>query len=190
MTEPESTLDLLQRARSGDQQAADALFARYLPMLQRWATRRVPDWARDMTDTHDLVQDTLLQAFKKLDTFEYRGVGALQAYLRQVLVNRIRLEFRKKARRPDDTTLDDVHEDAGASPLEAAIGGELLDRYERALERLRPEEREVIIARVELELSYAELAEAVGKPSADAARKAAERALIRLAEEMDREQSR
>jgi RNA polymerase sigma-70 factor (ECF subfamily) len=125
-----------------------------------------------------------------METFEYRGAGALQAYLRQVLVNRIRLEFRKKARRPDGTTLDDVHEDSGASPLEEAIGGEVLDRYERALERLRPEEREAIVARVEMGLTYAELAEALDKPTPDAARKAAERALVRLAEEMDREQSR
>ena len=50
--------------------------------------------------------------------------------------------------------------------------------------RLRSEEREAIIARVELGLSYQELADALGKPSADAARKAAERALVRLAEEM------
>lgn len=190
MTDSESTLNLLQRARTGDQLAADLLFARYLPILRRWASGRLPRWARDVSDTHDLVQETLLQTFKKLDTFEYRGVGALQAYLRQVLVNRIRLEFRKTARRPDGTTLDDVHEDPGASPLELAIGVEALDRYERALERLRPTEREAIIARVEMGLSYEDLAEALDKPTAEAARKTAERALIRLAEEMNREQSR
>ena len=187
---PESTLDLLQRARSGDPHAADVLFARYQPILRRWATGRVPRWARDVADTNDFVQETLLQAFRKIETFEYRGVGAFQAYLRQVLVNRIRLEFRKKSRRPDGTTLDDVHEDSGTSPLEAAIGAEVLDRYDRALGRLRPEEREAIIARVEMGMSYAELAEALGKPTADAARKAAERALLRLAEEMDHESPR
>jgi RNA polymerase sigma factor (sigma-70 family) len=187
VTDPESTLTLLQRARNGDPQAADLLFGRYLPILRRWASGRLPRWARDVTDTHDLVQETLLQTFRKIDTFEYRGVGALQAYLRQVLVNRIRLEFRKTSRRPDGTTLDDVHEDRGASPLEEAIGVQALDRYERALQRLRPEEREAIVARVELGLSYDELATALSKPTADAARKAAQRALIRLAEEMDRE---
>jgi RNA polymerase sigma-70 factor (ECF subfamily) len=187
--DPESTLHLLERARSGDPQAADQLFARYLPILRRWASGRLPYWARDVADTHDLVQETLLLAFRKIDTFEYRGVGALQAYLRQVLVNRIRLEFRKTSRRPDATTLDDVHKDRGASPLEEAIGVEALERYESALARLRPEEREAIVARVEMGLTYEELAEALGKPTADAARKAAERALVRLAEEMDREQS-
>ena len=186
MTDAESTLDLLQRARSGDRPALDQLFARYVPLLQRWATGRLPRWARDVADTHDLVQETLLQTFKKIDTFEYRGEGALQAYLRQVLANRIREEFRKTARRPDGTGLDESQIDPGPSPLEEAIGGQALDNYERALERLRPEEREAIVARVELGLSYEELASALGKPTADAARKAAQRALIRLAEEMDR----
>ena len=58
--------------------------------------------------------------------------------------------------------------------------------YEEALQRLRPEEREAIIARVELGYTYQEMAEALGKPSPEAARKAAQRALVRLAEEMRR----
>ena len=186
MTNPDATLDLLQRAQSGDQHALDQLFARYVPLLRRWASGRLPRWARDLADTHDLVQETLIQTFKKIDTFEYRGEGALQAYLRQVLANRIRLEFRKTARRPDGTSLDEGQVDQGPSPLEEAIGRQALDTYDRALERLRPEEREAIVARVEMGLSYEELAAALKKPTADAARKFAQRALVRLAEEMDR----
>jgi DNA-directed RNA polymerase specialized sigma24 family protein len=61
-----------------------------------------------------------------------------------------------------------------------------VERYEAALQRLRPEEREAIIARVEMERSYQEIAISLGKPSADAARMAVSRALLRLAEEMNR----
>jgi RNA polymerase sigma-70 factor (ECF subfamily) len=75
---------------------------------------------------------------------------------------------------------------SGHSPLEQAIGREAVERYERALQRLRPEEREAIIGRIEMGHSYEELAEALGKPTADAARKAAQRALVRLVEEMKR----
>ena len=74
--------------------------------------------------------------------------------------------------------------DGGKSPLEQAIGQQNLERYEGALARLRAEEREAIIGRLEMGYSYQDLAEIVGKPSADAARKATQRALIRLAEEM------
>jgi len=186
LSETESTLDLLERARAGDRQAMDRLFARYLPILRRWATGRIPPGKRDLADTHDLVQETLIQTFKKIETFEYRGEGALLAYLHQVLVNRIREEYRKTTRRPDRTTIDESHVDQSPSPLEEAIGQQALETYERAMERLRPEEREAIVNRVEMGLSYEQLAVALGKPTADAARKAAQRALMRLAEEMDR----
>jgi RNA polymerase sigma-70 factor, ECF subfamily len=186
LTDAESTLVLLERARAGDRQALDDLFGRYVPLLRRWASGKLPQWARDLTDTHDLVQETLLQTFKKIDTFEYRGEGALQAYLRQVLVNRIRGEFRRHATRGERTDLDESAVDPAPSPLEETIGGQTVDRYEQALANLRPEEREVIVSRVEMGLSYEELAVAFNKPSPEAARKAARRALIRLARAMDR----
>jgi RNA polymerase sigma factor (sigma-70 family) len=180
----ESTFVLIHRARSGDQDALDRLFARHLGPLQRWASGRLPRWARDMASTDDLVQETLLQTFKRIEDFEPRGVGALQAYLRQAVLNRIRDELRRKGRKPQSVELDDLNVAGDSSPLEEAIGQEAVEHYERALERLRPEDRDAIIARVELGLSYEELAEALGKPTPDAARKAAQRALVRLAEEM------
>jgi RNA polymerase sigma-70 factor (ECF subfamily) len=180
----ESSLVLLERARAGDPEALDVLIARYIPRLRRWASGRLPRWARDLADTEDLVQDTVLQTFKRIDTFEPRSEGALQAYLRQAIVNRIRDEFRRAARRPAPAELDPRSPDAGASPLEEAIGREALERYERALARLRPQDREAVIARVEMDSTNEEIAVALGKPSANAARMAVERALVRLAEEM------
>ena len=179
-----STARLLAKARDGDKQALDDLFGRHLPPLQRWASGRLPRWARDITDTQDLVQETALQTFKRIEAFEPRGQGALQAYLRQALLNRIRSEFRHKGRTPGRDPLDSKVEDQGTSPIEAAIGQETLDHYEKALERLKPMERDLIISRVELDLSYQEIADAFEKPSMDAARKATVRALVRLADEM------
>ncbi len=186
-TEVESTLHLIERARAGDQEALDRLFARHAGPLRRWAAGRLPKWARDLADTDDLVQETLLRTFKRIEAFEPRGVGALQAYLRQSVLNAIRDELRRKGRRPDETDLDGLEADSNLSPLEQAIGGEALDRYERALARLTEGEREAIIGRLEMGYTYEELAEALGKPTADAARKAAQRALVRLVEEMDRD---
>ena len=184
--ELDSTFQLIERARAGDQEALERLFARHVKPLQRWARGRLPKWARDLADTDDLVQDTLLQTFKRIGAFEPRRVGALQAYLRQAVLNRLRDELRRKGRQPHATDLDGLEADGSQSPLEEAIGREAVERYERALQRLRPEEREAIIARVEMDYSYEELAGALGKPTPDAARKAAQRALVRLAEEMKR----
>jgi RNA polymerase sigma factor (sigma-70 family) len=186
MLQAEASLRLLERARAGDRAALEVLMARYLPRLRRWASGRLPRWARDLADTQDLVQDVVLQTFKNLETFEPRSEGALQAYLRQGIVNRIRDEHRRTARRPAPTELDTQTPDTMASPLEEAIGQEALERYEQALIRLRPQDREAIIARVELDCTNEEIAVALGKPSANAARMAVERALVRLADEMRR----
>jgi RNA polymerase sigma factor (sigma-70 family) len=182
----DETLHLLTAARAGDEEALDRLFARYVPSLQRWARGRLPGWARDISDTHDLVQETIVRVFNKLDGFEYRGEGALLAYLRQSLMNRIRNEIRSARIRPRTESLDQALEDPGVSPVEAAIGEDATERYEAALGRLRAEDRELIIGRVELDLTYQELATAMDKPTADAARMAVARALVRLSEEMGR----
>ena len=182
----DSTSTLLARARSGDSQAMDQLFQRHRAPLQRWARGRLPQWARDLSDTDDLVQETLLRTFRRIEGFEPRHVGALQAYLRQAILNRIREELRRIGRQPEATGIDDLEVDSAESPLEQAIGREAVESYEQALTRLTPDEREAVIARVELGCTYEELADALGKPTPDAARKATRRALVRLAQEMKR----
>jgi RNA polymerase sigma factor (sigma-70 family) len=179
-----SSLTLLERAQAGDRVALDSLVARYLPRLQRWATGRLPRWARDIADTQDLVQETLFQTFKRIERFESRGEGALQAYLRQAILNRIREELRRTKRRPPTSEFDSAAEDPGRSPLEEAIGREAIERYERALTRLRSEDRELVIARIELGYTNREIAEFLDKPTPNAARMATERAIVRLAKEM------
>jgi RNA polymerase sigma-70 factor (ECF subfamily) len=180
----ENSFDLLQRVSHGDVQALDHLLRRYTPALRRWARGRLPQWARDVSDTQDLVQDTLIQAMKHLDGFKYERPGALQAYLRQALMNRIRDELRRAHRRPAATELGDTIPERSKSPLEQAIGHEALDAYEKALSELRPEDREAIIARLELGESYEEVASILGKPTPNAARMAVQRAVVRLVEKM------
>jgi RNA polymerase sigma-70 factor (ECF subfamily) len=147
----------------------------------------LPNWARDVSDTDDLVQDTLIRSVANLNHFEARGAGALQAYLRGAVMNRIRDEIRRRRIKPSAAPLDSSIPAQDQSPLEAAIGSESLARYDRALERLDSETREAVIARIEMGCSYAEVAELMGKPSADAARMMVSRALVRLAEEMRRD---
>jgi RNA polymerase sigma-70 factor (ECF subfamily) len=180
----ETTLNLLRLAADGDSDAVDRLFARYAPLLQRWARGRLPRWARDIADTNDIVQDAMLQTFRGLGRFEYRGDGALHAYLRQSVMNRIREELRRHGRRPAHEALESGVEDDGASPLEAAIGREAVERYETALATLSADDREAVIARFELGLTHQEIAEALGKPSPDAARMMVARAVVQLARAM------
>lgn len=182
----DSSFELLIRAKEGDGSALDQLCALYLPRLRRWAHGRLPASSRNLLDTEDLVQDVLIKAAKRIDLFEPRHEGAFQGYLREMLLNRLRDEGRKGRRRPAESDLEDEHFAEGPSPLEMTIGREALEQYEAALARLRPQERELIVAKLELGFSAAELAKQFGKPTPAAAQTAVSRALVKLAEEMSR----
>src|SRR5262245_33520790 len=181
---PETTVELLTRAKGGDSEALDRLLERCVPALRRWARGRLPANARGMNETADIVQDSIIAAMRHLEGFESRHQGALQAYLRQAVMNRIRDVIRQHKRRPEISGLSEGIEDKATSPLEAAIGAENLERYEAALQRLKPADREAIIGRLEMLYGYDELATVLGRPTAAAARMAVTRAMKRLAEEM------
>jgi RNA polymerase sigma-70 factor (ECF subfamily) len=171
-----SSRHLLQQARHGDPEAVTALLQRYVPPLRRWASGRLPG-ARNAADTDVFVHDTVMQSLSRRDALELGHEGAL-SYLRQAIITRIGNEARQPAPRPA------VGGPVGRSPLDEAIGRDAVERYERGLRRLAAEEREAIIARVELGYSYAEVANAVGCTSAGEARMAVIMALLHLAEEM------
>jgi len=181
----ESTARLLERARGGDPTARDDLVARYLPMLRRWSHGRLPRAAREIADTDDIVQVALIKALNKIEGFVPRREGAFLAYLRTTVLNSIRDELRRVARRPRRESLDRDMTAPEPSLVERAIGREMLDAYEAALSDLPEEHQEAVIMRVEFGYTYREIAEALGKPTANAARMTVSRALLRLAEGMD-----
>jgi DNA-directed RNA polymerase specialized sigma24 family protein len=78
----------------------------------------------------------------------------------------------------------DLATEAGLSPLARLLSREQEERLHRAIGRLRAEDRELVIARLDLGYNYSQIALATGRASADAARMAVHRALLRLAEEM------
>jgi len=182
----EASFALLLRAKVGDEQAREALFARYLPRVRRWAHGRLPANSRSLLNTDDLAQEVMCRAIATLETFEPRHEGAFQGFLRQVMMNRVRDEVRGARRRPTDELIADEHIAADPSPMELAIGQEALERYEAALQRLKAQDRELIVARCELDFSHEEIAALFDKPTPSAARVAVGRALTKLSEEMAR----
>lgn len=180
-----ATAILIARARVGDVDAREELFARFLPVLRRWAHRRLPPSARDLNETADLVQITLLRALNHLDRFESRGEGAFLAYLRAILLNVIRQEIRRTHRRGVHESLHDTLASPYVSLVERSIGMEQLERYQRALETLPEEKQHAVLLRIEFGYSYAQIAEALDKSSADAARMTVVRALEELVHIID-----
>jgi RNA polymerase sigma-70 factor, ECF subfamily len=181
-----ATVELLNRVKQGDSAALDLLLARIIPRLRRWAHGRMPNSARGMLETADLVQEAVISAMRRLEAFEPRHQGALQAYLRKAVINGICDVARHQRHLRDRTDLPDQLVDERTSPLEEAIGQENLARYESAMQRLQPADREAIIGRLELQHSYDELAVVLNKPTPEAARMAVTRAMKRLAEEISR----
>ena len=180
----ETTGSLLDRVQSGDARALEEILVRYLPRLMRWASGRLPEAARDTVDTDDLVQDSLIKVVRTIGGIRDRNPGTFPAYLRKAILNRLYDEASRAARRPRSTGIDGTELDPSPSPLEDSIGRELAAHYEAALLRLSEGDRAVLFLRIEMGLNYNEMADALDKPSADAARMALNRAGVRLTQEM------
>lgn len=180
----ETTAALIARIRLGDPQARERLLRRYLPALKRWAHGRLPTYARDLAETDDLVQMTLLGALNHIEGFDSRWEGAFLAYLRRILLNKVRDEIRRTRRRPEREALAEDLPERTPSPLEIAIGSQTLANYEAALARLPENQQEAVILKIEMGFSNQEIANAIGSPTANAARMLVVRGLERLAVEM------
>jgi len=180
----ETTASLLRRARTGDSKAQNDLVMRYMDLLRRWARGRLPGYARDLVETADLVQDTLVKALARLDQFEPRREGAFLSYLRKILINEVRDQIRRARRH--STVHDSVDHLKGGtpSPLEHLITAETLDRYEAALDTLPDKTREAVILWLEFGYSHRQICEAIDGHSENATRMRVSRALAHLASEM------
>lgn len=179
--ECDSTLDVLERARHGDGEAARVLIERTVGPLRRWARGRLPNYARAGANTEDVVQDAVVRALARVEQFEHRSVDGMQHYLRESVRNRIRDEVRRVARRGVGEELPDALHDSAYSPLEELILKERSERYLEALRSLKPADRQAIILRLEHRHPFEEIARKLGKGSPDAARMAVTRAVKRLA---------
>jgi RNA polymerase sigma-70 factor (ECF subfamily) len=182
---PTTSRLLLSLLRRGDASVWNQLVKRMLPALSRWARGRLPRWARRRVDTDDLVQEAFVNLLRRLGGIvPPRSRHALRAYLQESIRNRIRDEVRRAGRVEVTPAATPDYRDLGSSPLDRTLASETVSRYRAALARLDAGEQELIVGRIELGLSYQQLALATGRPSPDAARVAVRRALLRLAEEI------
>ena len=165
---------------SSDTKAVDVLVQRCLPSVQRWAHGRLPRGARGEFDTKDLVQEAALRMLKRGGRFEPRHTQAVHAYMRQTVLNLIRDQARRLARRGEPVELAEEVACDRIGPLELAVRQELRAHYAEAMRSLRTKERLLLIARVEQERKAKDIARLFGLPSPDAARMAVGRAFNRL----------
>jgi RNA polymerase sigma-70 factor (ECF subfamily) len=169
---------------TADSTSVDILVHRCLPSVQRWAHRKVPRASRGDFDTKDLVQEAALRMLKRRSMFRPRHAHSVQAYLRRTVLNLVRDEARRLARRP---AIVDLVEDLPCDqtgPLEIIFRHELRARYEEALRTLRPKDQRLIVASIEREHHVNDVARICGLRSPAAARVAVARACNRLMQKL------
>jgi RNA polymerase sigma factor (sigma-70 family) len=176
----ESTAVLFSRARRGDREAWDAVIGPCLRPLSEFAARWLPADVRSRIGPDDLVQEAVINAIAQLHRFEFRHRGAFLAYLRTSIRHRIVDELRRASRRRAAAPFIEPV-DGARSPLQRIIDMQNVERYSRALARLGDRDRQLIVLRVEQQLSYSDVAARLGLSSEPAVRIAVKRALSRLA---------
>lgn len=179
-----STVDLVVRARLGDENAWRELLARYEGPLRRSVRGRLPRAARGLHDTDDMMQEATLNVLRRLPLIELRFPGALLAYLRRAVQNRLVDERRRVSRGGVTAPLHDEHPAPQASPLDHTLDRDRRRRFRAGLATLSPRDRRAVVMRLEAGASYDAIAAALGCPTANAARVTVGRALHRLAEQM------
>ncbi len=166
-----TSVQLLERARAGSNQALGTLLGRCGPKLLALIRARLGASLRRETESRDLLQSTLLKALVHFE--EFRGErGSLMAWLARIAENEIRdlATYHGRARRDAArrVSLDASPEAAFLiarvrSQTSLVAQGERLERVERALETLSAEHREVIVLRMLEERGFAEVAERMGR---------------------------
>lgn len=168
--DPPSDRDLVAAARSGDREAFGQLVERHQDRAYRLALRLTgrPDEAADLT------QEAFLKAWRALSGFE--GHCAFYTWLFRIVVNEARSRLRAQAARPRSLSLDATGNDGDDRPLgdrgdaAAEDPSEALDRADRrrivtrALDRLEPDQRLLIVLRDLEGRDYAEIAHALDCP--------------------------
>ena len=138
----------------GDESAASALVERHTNALARFLAAA---GARD--DLEDLVQETFIKAFRRIDGF--RGSASFRTWLFAIGSNA--LKDLRRSHRPAVLSLEDRDIPAtGADPLEVAEEHEALTRLQDQVGRLPPMQRDVFLMRAQQGASYGEIAGALG----------------------------
>jgi RNA polymerase sigma-70 factor (ECF subfamily) len=191
-TDSAETQELLRQARSGEPGALEQLFARYQTYLRRIIEMRLDTAIRRRLDASDVLQETQMEATRRLADYMKREPVPFRLWLRQIAHDRL-----LKARRmhvgthqrsiareiplPDNSSLQLVRQLAasGSTPSQHIAKKELAGRVRRALGKLPDADREILLMRTFEKLSYEEIGYILGIEEA-AANMRHVRALMRL----------
>ncbi|HTU24733.1 MAG TPA: sigma-70 family RNA polymerase sigma factor, partial [Pirellulales bacterium] len=194
----EPTVELLSRVRSGEQAAFEGLFARHRPWLRQLVEWRLDDRLNARLDPSDVVQETQLEAYRRLEDFLEREPMPFRLWLRKTLDERLTMLERRHlgaSRRAVDREawpeagksawLVDRLAGGDPSPSQVFVRDEMANRVREAIAGLADLDREILLLRTFEALSYGEVAFLL-KIDPATARKRHGRALLRLHESLSK----
>lgn len=177
--------ELLERAKSGDREAQDALFRTHLECVYAWVRLKRSPLVASRESAMDVVQSVFREAVEALPAFEWGGSNSFRNWLLTYANNKLRNRERyhraerRSPSRETDLQLSHVYASM-VSPTHSSDARDQVEEFERAFFKLADQEREIILmARIE-ELSHAQIAERLGVTEANS-RKMLSRAMVRLA---------
>ena len=183
----------LDAARRGEPGAMERLFDDLYPKVQlqvhRHLVRELGNdrrWMASLFSTGDVVQEVFRNLMSDLDAIQARTEEGFVGYLATVIRNRVidSIRFHQAARRDQrrvNTDIDDVQvASAEKTPSLQAGSKEELETFSRALESFPERSQPLLRERLERDTPFKDLAERLGFPSPDAARKAFYAAQARL----------
>jgi RNA polymerase sigma-70 factor (ECF subfamily) len=188
------TLLELRAAQAGDREATERLFTRYRDRLLQAVSLLLARRRRELLeDEEDIVQESLLDAFQALGSFEPRSGGAFLHWLTRIAENNLKdlLRRQRTRKRGGDRErpradlsgsflLSSVFPGREATPSKMAGARELIERIEDAVIALPERERRVFVMRRLCDLSFDEIAAELDLASAASARGVYSRVLTHL----------
>jgi RNA polymerase sigma factor (sigma-70 family) len=163
---PETTAEILERFRSGDPQAADELFGRYVDRLTRLARVRLSPALAARTDAEDIVMSAYRSFFigARGGRFKLSRSGDLWRLLASITLHKLYREARRHGAAGRSIAKETPLRDAeffGREPSpEEAVG--VTDELQTLLASLEPFARRILEMRLQEE-SLATIAEATGR---------------------------
>lgn len=172
---PESLPDLIAAARS-DPAAFGRLYDHFVQPVYRYLYSRLGR----VHEAEDLTSQTFMAAYEALP--KYREQGQFAAWLFRIARSKMNDHFRRGR---FEVRLDAAEEiSAGEDTLNLLIQDEELGRLQLILGKLNPEEGDLLRLRYVADLSFAEMAELLGRRE-DAVKKSVYRLLARLKGQME-----
>lgn len=169
--------DLVEQARDGDVAAYEQLVERF----QGLAFRAAYLVTRDAGEAEDAAQEAFVKAFRALDRF--RPGSPFRPWLLQIVTNEARNRRKAAARRERLALRFSLADPSGFSTETPTESIELREAVASAIDRLSEEDQTVIAYRYFLDLSEAEMAQALDCPRGTIKSRLS-RALERLRAEM------